>query len=123
MLRSSIRAASPEIQKLIDDITNTETRFIMSERRDATRTPLTRAVKIRPCSQQGDECSAITRDISNRGIGLIGQVQWEIGVVAKLAIGRLQLEPAIVVAECRWCDKFADGWFVTGWTFLRVESA
>ncbi len=39
MLRSSVRAASPEIQKLVDDIMNAEARFIMSERRDASRAP------------------------------------------------------------------------------------
>ena len=121
MLRSSVRAASPEIQKLIDEIINAETRFIMSERRDATRTPLTRAVKIKPSGMDGKEFSAITRDISNRGIGLIGQVNWEEGVVAKIAICRSQRPPAVVVAECRWCDNFADGWFLSGWNFLRVE--
>ena len=123
MLRSSVRAASPEIQKLIDQIVNTETRFIMSERRDATRTPLTRAVKIQPAGQEGKEYSAITRDISNRGLGLVGQVNWEVGVVAKIAVSRAHQIPAIVVAECRWCDNFAEGWFLSGWNFVRVETA
>jgi c-di-GMP-binding flagellar brake protein YcgR len=122
MLRSSVRAVSPEIQKLIDEIINTETRFIMSERRDATRTPLTRAVKIRPCTPNSKEFSGITRDISNRGIGLVGQVNWEVGVVAKIAISRLQQNPCVLVAECRWCDNFADGWFLSGWNFLRMET-
>ena len=123
MLRSSVRAASPEIQKLVDDIMNAEARFIMSERRDASRAPLTRAVKIRPAGQQGKEYSGITRDISNRGIGLIGQVKWDIGLMAKIVISRIEQRPSIVVAECRWCDRFADGWYLTGWNFVSVDAA
>lgn len=121
MLRSSICAASPEIQKLIDDILNEETRFILSERRDTNRKSITRAVKIKPCNQQGKEYSAITRDISNQGVGLVGQVRWEAGSMAKIVISRINNSPSIVVAECRWCDQFANGWYLTGWNFVRVE--
>ena len=123
MLRSSILAASPEIQQLIDDILNEETRFILSERRDATRKSITRAIKIKPCNQPGREYSAITRDISNQGVGLVGQIEWPRDTMAKILIDRFGGDPSTVVASCRWCDMFADGWYVSGWNFVRVETA
>lgn len=121
MLRSSIPAITPEIQRLIDDIINEETRFMMSERRDATRKPITRGVIIQPCNEPGQQFSAISRDVSNQGIGLISQREWKDGDTAKIEINRLKGPASIVVAECRWCDKFAEGWFVSGWNFKRLE--
>lgn len=121
MLRSSIQAASPEIQALFDEIVNEETRFIMSERRDATRKPITRRVLVHSNRQTGQNHFAFSRDISNQGVGLVSQEPTEVGVITKLEIDRLNGRPSIVVAECRWCDEFAKGWFVTGWNFKRLE--
>jgi len=123
MLRSAIKAASPEIQRLIDDIINEEDRFMMSERRDGNRKPITHPIKIKPCNEPGKVYSGISRDISSQGIGIVGQLEWEPDTMAKIVIGRLDETHSIVVAKCRWCDKFAAGWFVSGWNFVRVEVA
>lgn len=120
MLRSSARALNPEMQLLVDEIVNEETRAIMRERRDASRLPLTRAVKITLRERTSETFEAITRDISNIGIGLIGKNEWERGAIAKLEIDRLERGSATVLAECRWCDRFNDDWCISGWNFMNV---
>ena len=123
MLRSAARAATPEIQLLVDEILNEESRFIMRERRDAARQPITRAVQIRPHNQQGMTFSALTRDISNLGVGIISQDPWERGIMARIEIDRLERRMVAVQAECRWCDQITEGWFLSGWHFVNVEVA
>lgn len=120
MLRSAARAKSPELQLLVDEIVNEETRINMRERREAARIPMTRAVKVTPCDQN-EQYNAISRDISNLGIGLVGQDQWERGRLARLEIDRVERKPVVVMAECKWCEEVTKGWFMSGWYFMNVE--
>ena len=120
MLRSTARAKTPELQLLVDEMVNEETRIIMRERRDAARIPMTRAVKVTPCDER--ECfTAISRDISNLGIGMVSQDRWERGRMARLEIDRIERKSVIVMAECKWCVQVTEGWFLSGWYFMNVE--
>ena len=120
MLRSTTRALSPELQRLVGEILNEETRQLMRERRDSTRQAITRRVTIAPNGGSSIRVKAFSRDISNMGIGLIGEVPWSVGQVARLEIDRLESRSSIVLAECRWSQEFADGWYLSGWNFMNV---
>ena len=122
MLRSSTRAATPELQILIDEIEDEEMRCIIKERRDASRLPITRSVQVMFRGEHGTQHEAITRDISRIGIGLLGQFSAEHGTIAKLSIDRPNRSPSVVLAECRWCDQFNESWFLSGWHFIAVDT-
>ncbi len=122
MLRSSTRAATPELQAFVDEIEDEEMRCIMRERRDASRLAITREVQIEIRGQTGVRHEAITRDISRIGVGLLSQVHVEPGTLAKLSIDRPRRRPSVVLAECRWCDQFGDSWYLTGWHFMAVDT-
>ncbi|MGI9515926.1 MAG: PilZ domain-containing protein [Pirellulaceae bacterium] len=122
MLRSSTRAATPELQTLIDEIEDEEMRCIIKERRDASRLPITRSVKVMIRGEHAAHHESITRDISRIGIGLLGQFDVETGTIAKLSIDRPNRSPSVVLAECRWCDRFNETWHLSGWHFIAVDT-
>ncbi len=121
MLRQNTQAVSPEIQQFVDGIIDEETRARMQDRRAVGREPLCRPVDVTPFNAGGQSVSALSKDISGMGIGLVSQQPVEPRTTAKLTIYRLRGRPSVVVAECRWCEQSAGGWFLSGWYFMNVE--
>lgn len=122
MLRQSIQAASPEFQKLVDDLIAEETRSRATERRRVGREVLVRPVSIECRGPEPAIIQAFSRDLSGLGIGLISDQPIREGITARLHIQRLQGRPTVVLAECRWCEPYAQEWYMTGWTFTSIES-
>ncbi len=121
MLRSTTHAASPDLQRLVEQILDEETRVKIGERRDASRQQLSRPVVIEPREESGRKVNALTRDISGMGLGVISAEGFVPGTMARIEISRLQGASSIVLAECRWSDPFSNGWFLSGWNFVAVQ--
>lgn len=90
------------------------------ERRSAHRQPFMRPVSINTRREDGTVWQAFSKNVSPQGIGLVTPHPVDLGMVAKLAIHRTIGPPVFLLAECRWCDRFGDGWYVHGWNFINV---
>lgn len=121
MLRGNTQAASPELQQLVDQILDEETRAKIGERRDSSRQQISRPLRIQPRDEQERDLTAMSRDISGSGLGVISVDGFEMGTLARIEISRLKGAPSVVLAECRWCDPFGNGWFLSGWNFVAVQ--
>jgi hypothetical protein len=92
---------------------------LMRERRSQDRKPFLRPVTI-VCGRDHQESHiGFSRDLSQVGIGLISPEVFQPKSVATLKIHSLFHKEVIVSAEVRWCEPFGDGWYVSGWSFLR----
>jgi hypothetical protein len=120
MLRASTQAASAELQRLVEQILDEETRARIIERRDAARQAITRPVVIEPRDEPGRGINALARNISEMGIGVISAEPLRPNTLARIVITRSEGAPSIVLAECRWCESFQNGWYVSGWNFVSV---
>lgn len=121
MLRGSTHAASPELQYLVEQILDEETRGRIGERRDSSRQQFCRPLLIQPRDNQECTINALSRDISGAGIGVISIDGFEPGSMARIEISRHQGLPSVVLAECRWCDPFGTGWYLSGWNFVAIQ--
>lgn len=121
MLRGSTQAASPELQDLVDQILDEESRAKICERRDASRQQISRPLVIEPREEDSRSITAMSRDISGSGLGVISTDNFEMGTLARIEISRLKGAPSVVLAECRWCDPFGNGWYLSGWNFVAVQ--
>ena len=92
---------------------------LLRERRSADRRPFVRPISVRERRDSTQECHGFSRDISPVGLGMIGQQEWRPGFVGIMTIHSLGKHPAEVVAELRWCQPYGEGWFQSGWRFLR----
>ena len=92
---------------------------LLRERRSADRKPFTRPVLVLCGKNQETVHEAFSRDISPVGIGLITRVEWSEGAFAVLVIHSVGKKVIRVASEVRWCQPYGDGWYVSGWTFLR----
>ncbi len=121
MLRANTHAVSPELQELVEHILDEESRARINERRDASRQSITRPIIIEPRDIPGRTVNALTRDISGQGIGVISAERFQPRVMARVFISRIGAPPSIVLAECRWCDDYQHGWYLSGWNFVAVQ--
>ena len=92
---------------------------LLRERRSADRKPFARPVLIATGKNHEDVQEAFSRDISPVGIGLITRAVWQEGTLAVLIIHSLGKKRVRVTAEVRWCQAYGDGWYITGWAFVR----
>ena len=121
MLRGNTQAASPELEQLVQQILDEETRARVGERRDASRQPLSRPLSIEPRDETGRSLTAMSRDISALGLGVISTDHFQTGCIARIEISRFKGPPSVVLAECRWCDPFGNGWYLSGWNFVAMQ--
>ena len=89
---------------------------LLSERRASPRKPFARPVLI--THGRNGTFPGFSRDISDFGIGVIDQSEWESGTIADIEIHSLFGRNVTVRAEARWCDQYGKGFYVTGWYFL-----
>ena len=86
------------------------------ERRSTERQPLLRPVSIRTLGSLGMTVLALCRDISPGGIGLFHSVPLQTKHVW------LQLDPPLDIStRIRWCRKCADGWYMSGGAFTKLQ--
>ena len=90
------------------------------ERREDPRHPLFAPVSLCIMDQPGLLMSAFSREISCSGIGLLHVMPIEKGQVGKVSI-KVEEKQMFMTAECVWCRPVGDGWFLSGWRFVRVS--
>ena len=90
----------------------------LSDRRAVSRKPLVRPCKIVARHRRNDVYLGFSRDISDKGIGIIGQFEWPDRSVARVSVHMIKFSTVTFDAELRWTEPFGDGWFITGWVFL-----
>jgi hypothetical protein len=104
-----------EVRRLVNEAQD-ETDF---QRRNEVRHPFFRPVKI--IDANGFEFSAMTRNISETGIGLIHHCELPTTDVWLVITGRAG-KPVKVPARIRWCRSMGDQWFISGGEFLSAGS-
>jgi hypothetical protein len=107
------------VQQLIKD-NEIET---LRERRSVDRKPFVRPVSIAVGKNRDTVHEAFSRDISAIGIGLMSQVPFERGSLAVLSIHCPTRRSTRLIAETRWCQPYGQGWFLSGWSFIREFQA
>ncbi len=92
----------------------------LRQRRSVQRKPFVRPVSIRSGPQLDIQKQAFSKDLSNMGIGLICDREWDVGTVATLEIHSISGRPVRVRSDVRWSDPFGRGWYLIGWRFLEI---
>lgn len=115
-------AASPDLDRLFREISDEEAGQMIRERRSNNREPLVRPVRVVALV---DGCHDVlgegfSKNFSPAGIGIVTRGKFAEGLIAVLEIHRFGRAPAAVLAECRWCDAFGEGWFMSGWKFRSM---
>jgi len=116
MLETSPSNTSPQIQNLIEILTRQED--FGHESRTVPRETVVCPVTIQP-QYQDNLFRGFTKDISSGGVCLITQVEIKVEQIATLAIYRADDIPTKVRARCIWQKPFGDGYYRSGWRFLR----
>lgn len=91
----------------------------LRERRSVDRKPFTRPLKVVINRDQEMVHEAFSRDVSSRGIGMISRHEFQPNMVATIQIHTLNGEHIALRAQVRWCQHYGEGWFASGWIFLR----
>lgn len=100
----------------IDKLILEAQRSKLSERRTEPRHPFVRPVHV--YVGKAPAVLAFSKDMSKQGIGVITNLELEVGTIAVLMIHSTSHTPVTLKCEVRWVDKFGKGWFLTGWKFL-----
>jgi hypothetical protein len=119
MLRDSITASSPHLEASVKQLMLEDSEFDQSERRTVHREFLVRPVLLE-LRENNQTIEAFSRNISFMGISLITRSPVLPHSIAKLKIYRLNTEPSLFLAECRWTGPFGGEWNLSGWNFLNV---
>lgn len=100
----------------IDNLLREQQSVVLQERRVSNRQPFVRPVTIQ--RQRAPAIRAFSRDISPQGISLILDEDLQVGSVYELEIHSIGTGHHQIRAELRWCNRFGQGWYATGWFFL-----
>ena len=111
-----------EFQDVVQALLNEDQLFSLSERRDNARKNFVRPVRIIFTRNIKDIRPGFTRDLSDRGIGLIHRFEAVRGDHAFVTINRLWDQPVVMRCRVAWCTKCENGWFQSGWEIVSVES-
>ena len=93
---------------------------LLKDRRSIKRKPFCRRVHITAGREQDQFFEAVSRDVSQVGMGTVGQVEWRAHSLAWLTIYLLNTKSVTIEAESRWTEPYGKGWFLTGWTFREL---
>ena len=109
------------IQEIIESLRKAESDEVLRERRSAGRRPFVRPVIITLGRDAKTEIRTTSKDLSQTGIGLIHDIELQVGRTGVLTIHRLHDDPVKIRAEVRWCQPFCGEWFASGWRFIAEE--
>ena len=108
------------VETVIDQLLKENQSVMLRERRSASRQLFIRPVQIFRSLREPENVElGFSRDISEKGIGIITNTNWEKGTIVELEIHSLFNRNVRVAAEARWTEPFGRGWFFTGWYFLH----
>ena len=110
------------IQQIIESLRKAESAEAIRDRRSAGRVPFVRPVLITLGRNKQTEIQTTSHNLSQTGIGLIHDVELQVGRIGVLTIYRLHEEPVRIRADVRWCQPFCGSWFASGWRFIVEES-
>jgi hypothetical protein len=120
MLLSSSQSISRDIDDMVRSLLLEDAAFDRAENRSAHREHLFRSVKIE-IRDPAKSMLAISRNISQLGIGLVTDELIAEKLMANLTIERLDGNLAKVLAESRWCRPYGKYWYISGWQFLSLR--
>jgi hypothetical protein len=106
-----MRVANELVHRLVNEAQDD----VDFQRRNEVRHPFVRPVTI--IGPDGTEFSALSRDISETGIGLIHQRELRPTTVS-LIITRRSGEAVKVAARIRWSKPIGDQWLISGGEFI-----
>jgi len=109
------------IQQIIESLRKAERDEVIREQRSAGRRPFVRPVLITLGRDKHTEIHATSNNLSQTGIGLIHDVELQVGRIGVLTIHRLHEKPVQLRADVRWCQPFCGSWYVSGWRFIVEE--
>lgn len=121
MLRSSMPAASPELDQLVANMLREDADFDRHESRSMHREHLVRSVLIQLRQPHEKIITSFSRNISGHGIGLITQEPIPGRATAVLTVEGLRLQDTSIISECRWCLAYGANWHFSGWQFKVVR--
>jgi hypothetical protein len=110
------------IQQIIESLRKAESDEVIRDRRSATRRPFVRPVLITLGRDNPTQIQTTSNNLSQTGIGLIHDVELQVGRIGVLTIYRLHEDPIHIRADVRWCQPFCGSWFASGWRFIVEES-
>ena len=110
------------IQQIIDSLRKADSEEVIRDRRSGERTPFVRPVLITLGRDKHTEIQATSSNLSQTGIGLIHDVELQVGRIGVLTIHRLHEDPIHIRADVRWCRPFCGSWFSSGWRLIVEES-
>ena len=123
MLDNSFSNSSPQIHDLITVLRQKSQvdSELRSELRETAIFPATIQLQYQLPRSRG-----FTKDVSSQGACLITEVEIKTEQIATLEIFRDdnilsadEIIPTRVRARCNWVTPFGDGYYMTGWKFLR----
>ena len=109
------------IQRILESLRKAESDEAIRDRRSAARRPFVRPVLITLGRNEHTEIQTISNSLSQTGIGLIHDVELQVGRIGVLTIHRLHEDPVQIRADIRWCQPFCGLWFASGWRFIVEE--
>ncbi len=120
MLLNSSQSISRDIDEMVRSLLLEDAAYDRVENRSAHREHLFRSVRVE-FRDPKEEMLAISRNISQLGIGLITDAPIAEQRVAMLTIEKLDGMQVKVLAESRWCRPYGKHWFISGWQFLSIR--
>ena len=121
MMRSSSNVSvNPQIKRVVDDLLKAASNFDRYENRSAHRDNLVLPVNLE-IRDSDTVLDGFSRNISATGIGLITSTEIDEATTAKLSIFSTHSDqPSTILGQCRWCKKYGERWFLSGWQFINV---
>ena len=108
------------MQAQLDQMLMEVQRAKFRERRTEMRETFVRPVSVYVGSE--DPLTTFSKNVSRQGIAIVSRKQFEPGTIATLRIHSLERQHLCFRCEVRWCDPYGDGWFVSGWKFISIDS-
>jgi hypothetical protein len=120
MLDDLPKARTADLERVFHSLCEEEELRRQDDRRAAARIPFVRPLRVIPRGSQGEVIEGFSRNISPLGLGVVSRDAFKLGDVARIEIHRFGQSPAVILAECRWCDRFGHNWNFSGWCFLSL---
>ena len=93
-------------------------RGLLRNRRANHRKPFVRPMAL-TLDRSREQHDGFSRDLSRDGLGALLPVKVDQDQPARLSIEMSDGKLMVVFARSRWCEPFGNGWFMTGWQFVR----
>ena len=120
MMRTTGRAANPEIERVVNRLIAEDTQYDQRENRSSLRHKFIRAVDLQ-LRESGRDLTAFSRNLSADGIGVITNEFVPEGEMAVISIAQLGPGKVLLLGKCKWCKSYGDNWFLSGWQFINLK--